>query len=265
MKWNIPTVAVTAALLLAASMAAPPAALAQQPGRAANPEGLHLSRQDLQDLLTQLELTAESPGMDSNTRQQARSSAARIRQRLQEGDFQAGDRVVLEVRNEPAMTGEFTVEPGRTITLPGAGAISLSGVLRSELEEHLRNELRRYLQNPAVRGHSLIRVAVVGEVGSPGFYTLPASLLMEDAVMTAGGPTRNANLDRIRIERAGEVVWRDRTLQQAMLDSRTLDQLSLQAGDRIIVPGRSQPPWRTALTVVTTAGSLIWLYRRISR
>lgn len=265
MKSNILAVTVTTLLLLGVSIAAPSAALAQQPARSANPEGLHLNRQDLQELLQQLEQTAESSSADSGTRQQARSSAARIRQRLQEGDFRAGDRVVLEVRNEPDMTGEFTVEPGRTITLPGAGVISLTGVLRSELDEHLRNELQRYLQNPAVRAHALIRVAIVGEVGSPGFYTLPASLLMEDAVMTAGGPTRRANLDRIRVERAGEVVWRDRTLQQAMLDARTLDQLSLQAGDRIIVPERPTPVWRTALTVVTTAGSLIWLYQRIRR
>jgi protein involved in polysaccharide export with SLBB domain len=256
-------------LILVSVVTEPQPIIAQQPvagqhgQRVANPEGLHHSRQDLEDLIAQLEQTAESPRANQSTRQEARASAARIRQRLQEGDFRAGDRIDLNVRGEPDMTGEFTVEPGRTITLPNVGAIPLIGVLRSELEDHLRRELSRYLQNPSVQARSMIRLAIVGEVGSPGFYTLPASLLMEDVVMTAGGPTRSANLDRIRIERAGEVVWRDGTLQQAMLDSRTLDQLSLQAGDRIVVPSRPAPPWRTALTVLTTAGSLLWLYRRI--
>jgi protein involved in polysaccharide export with SLBB domain len=263
MKLN--TVALAGVLVVLLLAVAPTTVLGQQPQRPANPEGLHLGRQDLQDLLTQLEHTAESPSADQNTRQQARSNAARIRQRLQEGDFRAGDRIVLEVRMEPDMSGEFTVEPGRTITLPAVGAISLTGVLRSELEEHIRQELGRYLQTPSVRARSLIRLAIVGEVGSPGYYTVPASLLLEDAVMTAGGPTRSANLDKIRIERAGEVVWRDRTLQQAMLDSRTLDQLSLQAGDRIVLPARGAPLWRNALTVVTTVGSLWWLYHRVTR
>jgi protein involved in polysaccharide export with SLBB domain len=258
---KINTMVRIAAICLAVGAAVP--AAAQQGGRISNPEGLHLSRQDLQELLVQLDHTAESSG--GQTGQHARENAARIRQRLQEGDFRAGDRILVEVRQEPQLSGEFTVEPGRTITLPDVGAISVAGVLRSELADHLRQELGRYLQNPVVTARSLIRIAILGEVGSPGFFTLPASLVLEDVVMEAGGPTRSANLDRIRIERAGEAIWRDGALQQAMLDARTLDQLSLQAGDRIVVPARGAPVWRTALTVVTTAGSLLWLYRRVVR
>jgi protein involved in polysaccharide export with SLBB domain len=238
-------------------------AAAQQATRVSNPEGLHLSRQDLQDLLVQLDRTAESAG--GETGRHAQETAARIRQRLQEGDYRAGDRILLEVRQEPEMSGEFTVEPGRTITLPNAGSISLAGVLRSELEAHLRRELARFLQNPVVTARSLIRVAVMGEVGNPGFFTFPASLVLEDVVMEAGGPTRSANLDRIRIERAGETVWGGGALQQAMRDARTLDQLSLQAGDRIVVPSHGAPLWRTALTVISTAGTLFYLYTRIIR
>jgi polysaccharide biosynthesis/export protein len=252
--------------VLALGVATVPAQ-AQTSPRVANPEGLHHTRQELQDVLAQLEATAEAPGVSGDMRQHARSTAARVRQRLQEGDFRAGDRVSLMVRGEPEMSGEFTVEPGRTITLPDVGTIELAGVLRSELEDHIRRELGRYLQNPAVQARSMIRVAVVGEVGSPGFFTFPASLVVEDVVMEAGGPTRNANLDRIRIERAGEAIWKDGALQQAMLDARTLDQLNLQAGDRVIVPRSGTPLLspRGVLTIVTTSASLLYLYLRISR
>lgn len=251
--------------LLVLLLGVPTAPLAAQVPRAANAEGLQLSRQDLQDLLAQLESTATSSSASGDAREQARASAARIRQRLQEGDFRAGDRIMLEVRREPDMSGEFTVEPGRTVTIPEVGAISLDGVLRSELAAHMQEELGRYLQNPVVQARSLIRVAVLGEVGTPGFFTLPASLILEDVVMEAGGPTRNANLDQIRVERGGETIWSGTALQQAMLDSRTLDQLSLQAGDRIVVPekGTSLLSWRGLLTIVTTAGSLVYLYTRI--
>lgn len=257
--------AVVSIVVLALVLCAPAPGVAQQDTRVSNPEGLQLSRQDLQDLLAQLEATAESAA--GQTRQDAQESAARIRQRLQEGDFRAGDRILLDVRGEPEMSGEFTVEPGRTIALPDVGTISVAGVLRSELEAHLRQELSRFLQNPSVTARSLIRIAVLGEVGEPGFFTLPASLVLEDVVMEAGGPTRDANLDRIRIERAGQTVWRDGALQQAMLDARTLDQLSLQAGDRIIVPSRGTPflSARGILTIVSTTASLVYLFLRIRR
>ena len=42
------------------------------------------------------------------------------------------------------------------------------------------------------------------------------------------------------IERAGERIWTGEHLQQAIADGRTLDQLSLQAGDQIVVPARGQ-------------------------
>jgi protein involved in polysaccharide export with SLBB domain len=264
MKWSRLAPITLVALALAGG--AHPA-LAQERPRVAHAEGLHHTRQELHEILNELDRTAAAPGASGEMRQHARSNAARIRQRLEEGDFRAGDRIHLEVRGEEGMSGEFTVEPGPTVTLPDVGAISLAGVLRSELEDHLRGELRRFLQNPAVQARSLIRLAVLGEIGNPGFFTLPASLVLEDVVMTAGGPTRNANLDRIRIERAGETIWRDAVLQQAMLDSRTLDQLSLQAGDRIIIPGRSTPLLspRGVFTVVTTTASLLYLYLRIRR
>lgn len=251
------------ALALALALAGPLAA--QQPGAVANPEGLYHTRAELEALLHQLEQSAEASGESGEMRQHARLSAARVRQRLEDGDFRPGDRIMLEVRLEPDLTGEFTVEPGRTVTLPEVGTVSLDGVLRSELEGHLREALGRYLLNPTIRAQALIRVAVVGEVGSPGFFTLPASLVLEDVVMRAGGPTRNADLDKIRVERAGETIWRDRPLRQAMLEAHTMDQLSLQAGDRIVVPARGTPllSGRGILTALTTIGSLMWLYTRI--
>lgn len=251
--------------LITLLLAVPALAAAQQTPAVANPEGLQLDRAALQRLLEEYEQTAESGEYSGEMRDHARRTAQRIRARLENGDFQAGDRISLEVRFEPDLSGEFAVEPGRTITLPTVGAISLDGVLRSELQSHLEKELGQYLRNPVVQARALIRVAILGQVGNPGFYTLPASTILEDAIMTAGGPDGKADIDKLRVERAGETIWEDDALQTAMREGQTLDQLSLQAGDRIVVPEAHAGifTWRGLYTGILAAGSLAFALSRI--
>src|SRR3989442_7107013 len=54
--------------------------------------------------------------------------------------------------------------------------------------------LFRSIKNPVVRARPLIRIAVIGEVTRPGFYLVPPTSQVEDAVMAAAGPTQNAKL-----------------------------------------------------------------------
>ena len=44
-----------------------------------------------------------------------------------------------------------------------------------------------------------LRVYVSGAVQSPDVYTLPADSIVKDALMAAGGPAENADLDRINL------------------------------------------------------------------
>ncbi|NNG16368.1 MAG: polysaccharide biosynthesis/export family protein, partial [Gemmatimonadales bacterium] len=97
-----------------------------------------------------------------------------LQDRLTNGDFQVGDRVALTVLQDPTLTDTFTVKVGRTITLPNIPDISLHGVLRSEVEEHLSAELSKYLREPTVEAVALIRIAILGSVGRPGYYAVPA-------------------------------------------------------------------------------------------
>jgi protein involved in polysaccharide export with SLBB domain len=203
-----------------------------------DPRGAQLSRAELSELLDRLEVAASSPGYSASLRAQAAEEAEVVRQRLQSGDFQVGDKVVLYVEGEPQLSDTLSVAPGRVLQLPEIEDIPLDGILRSELEAHLETELGRYLRDPDVEANSLVRIAVLGQVGRQGFYTMPASLLVEEALMLAGGPGGNANLDDAEIQRGDRVIWSGDALQEAIIEGRTLDQLSLRAGDRIIVPQR---------------------------
>lgn len=224
--------------------------------------GAELTRAELRTLLERLEEAASAPGYSGELRGQAAREASYVRERLEEGDFRVGDRVVLVVRGEPELSDTLTVTGSRTLDLPQIGPVSLDGVLRSELESHLTNALGQYLREPDVRAHALIRIAVLGSVGAPGFYTLPASALLEQALMAAGGPAARADIEDVRIRRGEQVVWEGELLQRAMVEGRTLDQLSLRAGDRIMVPERNPGIFeggvvRTLLVVVPPLAYLL--------
>mgnify|MGYP001337883389 CR=1 FL=1 len=208
--------------------------MAQRVPSAADPTGLYATRAELKSLVDELERTVrEGRGAEAN---HARRTLPIVQARLSEGDFRVGDRVALVVEAEPALTDTFTVRTGQTLVLPEIGTISLRGVLRAELEDYLRRELRRYIRDPVVYARPLITISVSGHVDQPGFYELPAEARLNDVLMAAGGPARDAHIEGIRIERDGQKILHGEALRQAVIEGRTLDQLNLRAGDRVIVP-----------------------------
>jgi len=198
-----------------------------------------VTRADLEELLQRLEQTASSNAYSGALREQAREEARLIRGRLVEGDFQVGDRILLFVENEEALSDTFAVEPGRTITLPQIGPVSLAGVLRADLDSHLTTALGKFLREPTVQARALLRLTLTGSVDSPGFYMVSAEDLLTDALMLAGGPSSNADVTDISIMRADRSIWEGEALQQAIIQGRTIDQLNLRSGDTVNIPEES--------------------------
>ena len=231
---NVRAAPMAVLLLLAGGSAAAGQAPRSDPARAL------MTRGELHELLRTYEQAARSPAYSADLRSRARYEASLIRARLEEGDFQTGDRIWLQVEGEPALTDTFVVGTDRALALPTVGTIPLKGILRSELEDHLVRELGQYLREPRLRARALIRISVFGEILAPGFYVAPVEVPLTDALMLAGGPTRDAKLDDIRIERSGRRIWGGDALQSAIVEGRTLDQLNLRAGDRIVVPRQTR-------------------------
>jgi hypothetical protein len=222
---------------------------------------LHATRTMLERLAVEAERAATDRKLDEEEREARAAEAAALRARLREGDFRAGDRVVVLVRGDSALSDTFTVRAGQVLSLPGAGDVSLSGVLRAELQDHVRTGIGRYVRNPTVQTTALLRVAVLGEVSSPGYYSLPADALVSDAIMVAGGPTQRADLDRTRIRRGREEILRDKQTKTALAEGRTLDQLGLRAGDEILVGERRQRNWTTIIqTSLWVVGLALGVY-----
>jgi polysaccharide export outer membrane protein len=232
-------------LLIPAARSAAQQLVESDPGR------ILANRQGLQDLLGRLDLAASSPAYSGRIRAQAVGEASLIRTRLAEGDFQVGDRLVMVVEGERELTDSFTVQAGRILTLPTVGPVPLQGVLRAELESHLTTVLARFLRDPVVHARSLMPLSILGEVVRPGFYTVPTEIPLTAALMQAEGPTRDAKLTEIRIERDGRHIWEGPALQQAITEGRTLDQLNLRAGDQVVVPRAGHTNLETLVRVVS--------------
>jgi len=201
-----------------------------------DPKRLDIDRAELTRLLAQYDAVVQSTAYSDELRQEGRAQADLIRERLSAGDFRPGDQIALVIEGgETVQWDTLSVEAGLVVNVPTLGPIGLQGVLRSELQTHLLTEIARFIQSPIVRAHALVRVSVLG-VGRPGFYTIPADLPLSDAVMLAGGPAAGADPGEIRIERGQEVLWSVEDLLVPVADGLTLDELGLQAGDRIVLP-----------------------------
>jgi polysaccharide biosynthesis/export protein len=179
--------------------------------------------------------------------------------------FLVGDRILLQVEGDSALTKAFAVDVGPALTLPVIGPIPLTGVRRSDIEPYLSQQLARYLKDPVVHAKALIKLSIVGEVEHPGFYAVPADILLADALMQAGGPTRDAKVAAMHIERGGKALLAGDSLQAVLAHGVTVDQAGLCDGDRLVVPRLvhhdPESTWRILGILVTIPAAIYGISR----
>ena len=216
---------------------------------------------------TQFETRAELEAASRTAASENRAGeAALLRARLQHGDFQEGDRILVAVDVPGLRSGEATglrtgadndtviVRAGKLSQfskLPNIPDLSLEGVLRSELVDTITAHLRKYLRDPTVRATPLVRLAVMGAVGRPGWYSTPTDVILADVIMQAGGVSAEADVPNTVVRRAGDVIWNAKDVRLALADGLSLDRLHLRAGDEIYVAPQRRWGVGSALQILT--------------
>ena len=152
--------------------------------------------------------------------------------------FQVGDRILLKVEGDSALSDTFSVVSGPALDLPVIGLIPLENTKRADIQPYLTRKLGDYLREPIVRAKALVRISIEGEVTRPGFYAVPMDYVLGDALMAAGGLTPTAKVGDLKISRGGRDVLHGKTFEYAVAHE-TIDQLGLRAGDRIVIPRRA--------------------------
>jgi protein involved in polysaccharide export with SLBB domain len=183
--------------------------------------------------------------------------AAALRQRLRDGDFQVGDRIILKVVSDTARIDTLFVRADKIIGLPGKAELPLTGVLRSELKDRVTAEILKYVKAQEVDVTPLTRIAVFGEVMRPGYFAFRSDVPITDAIMLAGGPTAAADIDRTVVKRARREYRSADETRQAVARGLTLDQLGLSAGDELVVGSRRPMISQSVLGMVGVAASLV--------
>jgi polysaccharide biosynthesis/export protein len=228
-----------------------PSARAQE----TTPNGAALTQQsprlELEARARAAEQLASSSQGSGEVKKQKRSEADALRARLRDGDFRNGDRIVVSVRGDSVLTDTFTVQPGRTLRLPDLPDLALEGVLRAELQDYVTRHIARFVRDPVVEVRPLIRIGLLGEVDRPGYYFATTDGLVPDAIMLAGGPTREADVTKTTVRRGTAVLWQPAQFREAVLEGTTLDQLGLRSGDEIVIAERKRGGWEN---VLRTAG-----------
>jgi polysaccharide export outer membrane protein len=210
-------------------------------------------RQILEARAARAESAATSGSLADDTKTARLAEASVLRARLRDGDFHPGDRIQVTVVGESALSNTYPVRTGCVIEIPTLPAISLHGVLRSELKDVLTKEVARYIRNPEVLVGTFMQVEVAGGVSSPGFYSVAPDAPLTEVLMKAGGPGTSADFKKSTITRGKQVVADRNRFAQALSANETLDDLGVQTGDQIVVGKRPQR-WDAVTKVTAVLG-----------
>jgi len=116
------------------------------------------------------------------------------------------DTILVAVRNQPALSGEFTVGDHGEYLQPTLGTIAVAGRTTDDVVAELQGRLKDLLVKPEVTVSIIkvatIRVNVVGEVRTPGSFELMRGRGVIPALAAAGWTTEFANGDRIFVIRS---------------------------------------------------------------
>jgi polysaccharide export outer membrane protein len=233
-------------------------AQASTPARVATPDRISPKRDILEQAAKNFETCARTQ-KDGDRRADCIRQAQLIRKRLAEGDFQAGHRILLFVTGDSALSDTFTVRGDQKLQLPNLPEMPLTGVLDSELQGYLQTQLAKYIRNPSVRAQALLRVSVSGDVANPGFYSIRTDTPVSDVIMSAGGPSSTADVNKTELRRGSAVVVKKGGIQSAIRSELTMSDIGARPGDELFVPSKPNgTKWTKIAAVATSVSAIAW-------
>lgn len=149
-----------------------------------------------------------------------------------------GDMLVIDVYGASQDALKLTVSPDGDITIPGFGPIQVSGITVSAAQAKIQRKLGDYYENSSIKtslGQTrTIMVNVMGEVRTPGTYTLSAFATVFHALYRAGGINRLGTLRDIKVFRQGRLITVV-DVYEFILNGRLAGNVRLQDNDVIQV------------------------------
>ena len=170
----------------------------------------------------------------------------------QQFELKRGDILRIIVWRQPEFSGEFEVGSNGALVHPLYQDVTVAGLTLPAARQRLSEFLQTYLQGAQLVVEPLSSVTVSGEVRQPSVYHLAWGTTITEAIGHAGGPTTEADLDKVRLIRDGTEY--ELSMRQELSPMGNVEVVS---GDQIFVNSLSTFSfWRDIVVPVSVLASL---------
>ena len=149
-----------------------------------------------------------------------------------------GDEVNIDIWGASQESITETISPDGYVTIEDIGIIQLSGLSVSQAKAKLRSVLGTRFQGSRIEltvGQTrTITISVMGEVKTPGTYTMSAFATVYNALYMAGGPNEIGTLRNVKVYRNGRLLS-NVDVYDFLLNGKLTGDVRLQDNDIVTV------------------------------
>ncbi|MBD3345591.1 MAG: hypothetical protein GF401_11065 [Chitinivibrionales bacterium] len=149
-----------------------------------------------------------------------------------------GDEVIIKLWGRINEEHKVVVDRDGRINIPHMGPVSVAGLPFSAMQKNIIDRVQSIegVQASVTMGElRSIQIFCMGEVESPGMYTVGALTNVTSALFAAGGPTKNGSLRHIELKRNGKRI-KKLDFYNFLLSGNNYTNLRLKSGDVVFVP-----------------------------
>jgi polysaccharide export outer membrane protein len=150
----------------------------------------------------------------------------------------SGDEIVVLLWGRINEEYRLMVDRDGSVNIPHIGPVAVAGLPFNALQKNILDRVQSIEGVQATVSMGELRsigVFIVGEVKSPGYYTVSGLSNVTNALFAAGGPTRRGSLRHIQLKRNGNAIATV-DFYDFLLSGKDNTNLRLKSGDVILVP-----------------------------
>jgi protein involved in polysaccharide export with SLBB domain len=157
-----------------------------------------------------------------------------------------GDQIIINIWGNSQNNYQLTVNTSGQILIPDVGPVYIAGMTFENAETKIKQRLSEIYadmgsENPETFAQinmgqlRSVKVNLVGEVTSPGTYTLPVTATVFNALYLSGGPNEIGSFRNIRIIRDNK-VFKIIDIYKFLIDANISENILLKDEDIIFIP-----------------------------
>lgn len=150
----------------------------------------------------------------------------------------AGDQVIVDVWGASQQSLDCEISPDGYIVIEGVGPIKLAGLTVTAANEHVKEVLGESYGSSSITlsvgTTRSVKVEVVGDVVTPGSYTMSAFSTLFNALYNAGGISETGTLRDIKVFRNGKQVG-GVDVYDYIVNGNNAGNIRLQDNDLVVV------------------------------